>query len=403
MNNFRLSGIILASFLILIFSGFSLYTVYAAQYCATDNYGYQQCETLPDFPDIAGHFYKDAIEYVQENKIVQGYPDGTYKPDSTINRAEFTKILVEAKLGSTPDKASRRCFPDVDRNIWFEKYVCYAKNQNIIKGYPDGSFGPGNNINFAEAAKILINTFNITHDAEENGDLWYKTYLLALENQSAIPSSIDSAASPTTRGEMAELIWRIRENIQNKDSKTADELIPKPASVYDGYGDENFPNIDMAGVRESWLNWYNTERRKLGLHDYIYNNELNRSAYGWSEFSKDRGYISHKRIGQEAYYDYNMITAWFKNLGLEFENIYGVTYSENIGSGYVSCENTDCTQNLIDSARATFDFYMSEKGKDYAPHYNSVMNKYFNEIGLGIAIDANGKYYLTVHYGTRLK
>jgi hypothetical protein len=44
---------------------------------------------------------------------------------------------------------------------------------------------------------------------------------------------------------------------------------------------------------------------------------------------------------------------------------------------------------------------MDEKDKAYKPHYNSLMNQYFKEIGLGIVL-GNGKYYLTVHYGTEL-
>jgi hypothetical protein len=46
---------------------------------------------------------------------------------------------------------------------------------------------------------------------------------------------------------------------------------------------------------------------------------------------------------------------------------------------------------------------MAEKDKAYKAHYNSIMNKYFKEIGLGIAVDrSTHKYYLTVHYGTEI-
>ena len=81
----------------------------------------------------------------------------------------------------------------------------------------------------------------------------------------------------------------------------------------------------------------------------------------------------------------------------------GVTYSENIGYGPFNCSESDCTDELIANIRSTFDFYMSEKDQSYRPHYNSVMNAYFKEIGLGITIDeSQNRYYLTVHYGTEL-
>lgn len=392
--------------LCLTISAASIYNAHAATQCSTDSYGYEQCETVPDFPDISSHTYREAVEYVQSEAIVQGYPDGTYKPDNPINRAEFTKILIEAILGSTPAETSGTCFPDVEHLIWFEKYVCYAKSQNIIKGYPDGNFGPDNNINFAEAAKIIVKTFAIDHNEESNDMYWFTTYFEALEAQSAIPGSITQSTHAVTRAEMAELIWRIRENLTDRPSLSACDLasILCPSdTVFSGYADDLQPdNIDMSRVREAWMNWYNTERRKQGLHDYTYNNELNRSAYIWSEFSNQRGYIDHKRPGTTAYYDYNAITAWFADLGLIFENIYRVTHTENIGSGFYRCDSSDCTQDLIDALRPTFDFYMGEVNDAYRPHYNSVMNSYFNIIGLGISIAEDGKLYITVHYGTRL-
>ena len=95
--------------------------------------------------------------------------------------------------------------------------------------------------------------------------------------------------------------------------------------------------------------------------------------------------------------------AWFESLGLEFKNIGGITYTENIGWGPYSCSEEDCTEELEDALRSTFDFFMSEAGQAYRPHYNSVMNNGFKEMGLGIAVDERAKrYYVTVHYGTQI-
>jgi uncharacterized protein YkwD len=367
---------------------------------ACNSYGYPSCT---GFTDSQNHTYKESIQYVQEKGIVNGYEDGSYKPDSPINRAEFTKILLEAILGTTPDETINTCFPDVGKGMWFEKYVCYAKENNILNGYPDGTFQAGNNINFAEASKILINTFNFSHRASLENEEWYTTYIVALDEQNSIPVSIQKVNHLLTRGEMAEMIMRIKEKDTSRISLTACDLMVQlcPNSSFAGYGDEQFENIDMGLVRKTWLGWNNEERNKLGLHDYKYNNALNRTAYIWSEYSKNKGEITHKREGQTAYYDYNIITQWFKDLGVTFKNVNRVTYTENIGWGPFSCSDTDCTQKLLNNIRSTFDFYMDEKDKAYKPHYNSLMNQYFKEIGLGIVL-GNGKYYLTVHYGTEL-
>jgi uncharacterized protein YkwD len=366
-------------------------------------YGYQAC--IPqEFTDTKNHTYQEAINYVREKGIVKGYVDGTFKPDSPINRAEFTKILVEAILGTTLSESSQKCFPDVDQGIWFEKYVCYAKKENILKGYPDGSYQPINNINFAEAAKILVNTFDIPHREAQSGEEWHVPFVVAMEEQKSIPGTIQKTNHNLTRGEMAEMMMRLKKQDKTRSSLKACDLIIQlcPDTSFSGYGDELISKVDMQKVRVAWLAWNNSEREKLSLHAYKYNNALNRTAYLWSKYSQDKGEMSHKREGQTEYYDYDLILQWFQNLGVDFVNVNRVTFTENIGWGPYSCSESDCTQKLIDNIRSTFDFYMAEKDKEYKPHYNSLMNKYFNVIGLGISV-GNGKYYLTVHYGTELK
>lgn len=366
----------------------------------------ETCAQEITFSDTKSHRYKEAISYAQRNEIVKGYSDGTFRPNAPVNRAEFTKILVESLLGKTPTDPIDPCFPDINQGMWFEKYVCYGKGK-LFDGYPDGSFKPSKQINVAEAAKIMSNAFEIPLPSQIPGEQWFGVSLAALESKGALPETLESSSAAVTRAEMVEMIRILNEKLSNTASLKACDFVPErcsDSSALNGYGDAFLPdNIDMSQVRSSWLSWNNEVRKQEGLHEYLYNNQLNRSAYVWSDFSKQRGQISHKRIGQTEYYDYNMITAWFANLGLKFQNVYRVTHTENIGAGPYRCDNTDCTQELINSIRSTFDHYMGEKNKEYRPHYNSVMNGYFNEIGLGISIDKeNKKYYLTVHYGTKL-
>lgn len=167
------------------------------------------------FRDVgSGHVNMDAIEYVKTNEIVSGYPDGTYKPDYNINRAEFTKIIMGAVMPEAVKGSN--CFPDV-KNEWFASFVCAAKTKDIIKGYPDGSFKPGQNISFAEAAKIIMSAFGETVEPNE---IWYKPYVERMGQKKAIPGSITTFDKNITRGEMAEIIYRLRASIINKSSQT---------------------------------------------------------------------------------------------------------------------------------------------------------------------------------------
>jgi hypothetical protein len=111
---------------------------------------------------LSSHSYKDAIEWLQEKGFADGYKDengnstGNFGPDDLINRAEFTKILMEMDYVGDPSQITGSdCFPDV-KDEWFAKYVCKAKTEEIIDGYPDGTFKPDRNVSFVEAAKIIV-------------------------------------------------------------------------------------------------------------------------------------------------------------------------------------------------------------------------------------------------------
>ena len=137
----------------------------------------------PVFSDVAGHEYEYAIDYVQTRGIVSGYDDGTYRPDNLINRAEFTKILVEHLYneGDFDAYTTDECFTDVPSGEWFTRYVCFAKDKNIISGHPDGSFKPSDNINYVESLKIVIEANvqkgNIVLGLTDMGKYWYSLYI----------------------------------------------------------------------------------------------------------------------------------------------------------------------------------------------------------------------------------
>lgn len=175
--------------------------------------------TFSDVPST--HPNSEAINYLQTQNIVQGYLDGTFLPDNPINRAEFTKIITEVYYKG--QAIGSNCFPDV-RTEWFAKYVCFDKIHNIIAGYPDGSFLPANAINFAEISKILVNVKGFTVKSNPSSP-WYQPYVEKLAELHAIPASITHFNQNVTRGEMAEMVYRLKADVTNQPSKTYQELI----------------------------------------------------------------------------------------------------------------------------------------------------------------------------------
>jgi hypothetical protein len=152
--------------------------------------------------------YAGSVEQLRVEGIVQGYSDGTFRPSSTINRAEFTKILTGAAYGSavlSTQFMDTHGFPDVPETAWFSPYILYAWQKGVIAGNPDGTFRPEANINYAEASKIIVKTFALPYTADI-GTQWWEQYIVGLQKQQALPVSYRSAAQLVTRGEMAEMI-----------------------------------------------------------------------------------------------------------------------------------------------------------------------------------------------------
>lgn len=150
-----------------------------------------QSEIFSDLtPD---HKHYDSIMNLVAEGIVEGYPDGTVKPDQYIKRAELMKIIVEG-MGLNPHPLDyNRCFEDVMiMDQWYIGYVCYAKSEGWIIGYPDETFGPEDNINNIEILSMLFRSYEfdiwdyrrkafLFDDVDEN--TWYYSYLLfAVEN-----------------------------------------------------------------------------------------------------------------------------------------------------------------------------------------------------------------------------
>lgn len=149
-----------------------------------------------DLPEAAG------ISFLTREGIVEGNPDGTFRPRRTLNRAEFTAIVMRLS-GDMDEGAAANCFPDVRAFYWFAPAVCTAKAQGIVSGYPDGTFGPSKPVNYAEALKILTLLFDYT--IEPSGGEWYLRYAAAARaHETALPG-MSAYANPLTRGEMARL------------------------------------------------------------------------------------------------------------------------------------------------------------------------------------------------------
>ncbi len=146
-------------------------------------------------------------ERLKNYGIMVGDPDGNFNPYRILSRAELTKIAV---VMSNPNFAETVIeqpaeFTDVDAEHWAYPYIAYAKQADIIDGYPDGSFKPESDITCAEAAKVFVSLLGYTSFAEQNGG--YPTGYMKAASRYGIMNGLEIKAEyPITRSDTAIMV-----------------------------------------------------------------------------------------------------------------------------------------------------------------------------------------------------
>lgn len=164
------------------------------------------------FPDVENDSeYSRAINFLQEQGVISGYPDGSFGPQRTLSRAELLKILIEAAGVSDSDLApyfNQKCFDDVVAGQWFTKYVCYSKDKGFVVGYENGRlFKPAQDVTVVEAIKMTLAVFGYDF-SEDEGDVWYFGVVNVAAENHLIPPDVVGFDTPMRREQMAELATR---------------------------------------------------------------------------------------------------------------------------------------------------------------------------------------------------
>ena len=109
--------------------------------------------TARTFADVPmNQWYANAVTTLAGMGVINGYPDGTFKPDAPITRAEFVTMAMNF---AKADKGTACSFADVPENMWYYGAIAGATENGWISGYPDGTFGPARNITRAEVTSVI--------------------------------------------------------------------------------------------------------------------------------------------------------------------------------------------------------------------------------------------------------
>ena len=156
-----------------------------------------------------------AINYLFEEGIVSGYPDGSFKPDKVVSRVEALKLILEG-IDASFDTGNLP-FADAYSSEWYAKYVYTAYKNNIVAGYPDGTFKPSSTVNRAEFYKILFNSMGVQVDSvvktapfkDVPVDAWFAPYIATAKDMGIVEGDYFYPENGMKRADVAEAIYKV--------------------------------------------------------------------------------------------------------------------------------------------------------------------------------------------------
>lgn len=209
-------GTVSGSYISVTVDHFTKYVVMAKKVTTEPPTQLPEAEHRTSFTDLDSHWAQDTVEKLAGLGVIGGYPDGSFRPDANITRAEFTTILVKAlNLQATGSVSS---FSDTVGH-WAQSSIATAAALGIVGGYSDNSFKPDQPITREEMAVIATKSLKLAEVSGETGFVdnslissWAKGSVRSAVNAGIMNGYPDNSFNPqgnTTRAEAATVIWNI--------------------------------------------------------------------------------------------------------------------------------------------------------------------------------------------------
>lgn len=132
-----------------------------------------QVQAAATISDIQNHWAAKPIQNLAERGVIDGYPDGTFKPDQAVTRAELAKILGKA-LNYQPVNGTK--FPDTNGH-WAESYINALGEQKVMNSFSDGNFQPEKAVNRAQLTTFIARILNLAKPEEKFGEDWSASFV----------------------------------------------------------------------------------------------------------------------------------------------------------------------------------------------------------------------------------
>lgn len=190
--------------------------------------------------DIAGADCENAANALISAGILTGFPDGTFRPDESITRAQACAVIYKGFPHDDADYTSAaEAFSDLSGSQWAVQYIGYCAEKGIVKGYGDGTFHPSAEVTYYEYITMLVRAMGLADDATM---AWPGDYIAVAEGTGLLSGMSGSAETygnlPAKRGDCAVMLC------EAADIETGD-VTPENPGTSDGTGDDSSKPSDQ--------------------------------------------------------------------------------------------------------------------------------------------------------------
>lgn len=165
-----------------------------------------------------------AVTILNKLGIVTGYPDGTFGPNNNVTRAEFATMLLRMMNMAQNITPISTSFSDVAPNYWAAGTIEMSKSLNIVTGYTDGTFGPENNVSYEEALTMIVRAVGYENYSPEGGT-WYAKYVESARRLGISKNAVGNVGSPATRACIAQFIYDTLEVLTRENNVISERTV----------------------------------------------------------------------------------------------------------------------------------------------------------------------------------
>lgn len=152
------------------------------------------------------------VKYLIDKKVLSGYPDGTFKPDNPITRAEIAVAVAKMtnRANDLEAMAKKNVFTDLTGYDWAKGHINALVDVGILKGKTATTYAPGSNISYAELITILVRTNSSAASELEAQGNWPNNYIQYVQMYNMLGNVVVTDwNAPATRGDTATLMYRL--------------------------------------------------------------------------------------------------------------------------------------------------------------------------------------------------